>query len=83
MKFKNALMLNIRITKLLIKASPGYMLMNIMEPIINSLSILLQILFFQKLIDFIIYRTPQIQKVAIYFFFILLFIVQPEFLPIG
>ncbi len=42
MKFKNALMLNIRITKLLIKASPGYMLMNIMEPIINSLSILLR-----------------------------------------
>lgn len=73
MKFKNALMLNIRITKLLIKASPGYMLMNIMEPIINSLSILLQILFFQKLIDFIIYRTPQIQKVAIYFFLYIAF----------
>lgn len=68
MKLKNIMSLNLKMAGHLTKASPGYLPVKMADAVAGVLGSLLQMLFFQKLIDFVIYTNPPLPEVAVGFF---------------
>lgn len=69
MKLKETLLLNFSMTKHLLKASPRFFIMNFLNTVIDVISYLFQMLFYQKVIDLIIYSSPALQDAAKFFLF--------------
>ncbi|MDE7327379.1 MAG: ABC transporter ATP-binding protein/permease [Lachnospiraceae bacterium] len=67
-EIKNKLLLQCKITGHLHKASPAYLLINLLNAAGGAVCYILQILFYQKLIDFILYNSPALPTAALYFF---------------
>lgn len=59
--------LNLEMTKHLMKASPKYIMVNSIDALVGAVSAVLQILFYQELIDMVIYFEPSIAKIAVSF----------------
>lgn len=73
MKIKEIISLNRWAAGHLRKASPYYMLVNLAEAAVNSASTVLQIIFYQKIIDFVIYQNERLWEIAVRFLFYFLF----------
>lgn len=67
MKAREVFGLNLEMTKHLMKASPKYIMVNSLDAVVGAVSAVLQILFYQKLIDMVIYSEPSIAKIAVSF----------------
>lgn len=67
MKLKNALLFNLKMTKYLKQASKNYMRINIFWAALGGIANILQILYYQRFIDFVIYKTPKLSEIAIWF----------------
>ena len=67
MKTREVFGFNLEMTKHLMKASPKYIIVNSIDSVVGTASTVLQILFYQKLIDLVIYSEPSIAKIAVSF----------------
>lgn len=67
MRAREVFGLNLEMTKHLMKASPKYIIVNSVDTVVGAASAVLQILFYQKLIDLVIYSEPPIAKIAVSF----------------
>lgn len=68
MKWNECMALNMRIYKHLCKASPGYCIVNAVNTICNSLIFIIQILFYQHIIDIVVYSRKSMVYVSVCFF---------------
>lgn len=67
MKFKNRMLLNFKIIQYLKEASPYYLKINLILAVAGSLGNVFQILYYQKFVDFVVYTTPKLSEIAVWF----------------
>lgn len=67
MKFKNRMLSNFKMTQYLKKASPYYLKINLILAVVGSVGNVFQILYYQKFVDFVVYKTPKLLEIAVWF----------------
>lgn len=66
-EIKEKFLLQLRMTKHLHRAAPYYLPINLLNAAVGAVWYILQILFYQRLIDFILYTSPPFSVAALYF----------------
>lgn len=67
MNLKHSMLLNLKMIKLLQKASPGYLFINLINMLANTLFFVIQTLFFKYVIDTVAYSENSLEEIAFQF----------------
>lgn len=67
MKWNESMELNMRMLKHLFKASPRYFIVNAVNTVCNSLSFIMQTLFYKYIIDIVVYSKESMESIVVCF----------------